>query len=85
MLRFLVYCHFFFQDDIEGYLTFLSCSADGHVTMWTLVKNILRHSSLFEILCSKQTDDNRDSVSKGAQHDGGTVMSICPSDKVNIS
>ena len=46
-----------FKDDIEGYLTFLSCSADGHVTMWTLVKKILRYSSLFEIKSPKQNDD----------------------------
>ena len=75
----------YFQDDIEGYLTFLSCSADGHVTMWTLVKKILRYSSLFEIKSSKQKDVNRDGISnqgQGALHDGGTVLSICPSDKV---
>ena len=52
--------------------------------MWTLVKKILRYSSLFEMKSSKKKDDNKDGVSQGQGdlQDGGTVLSICPSDKV---
>ena len=70
------------QDDLDGYLTFLSSSADGRVNMWTIVKTFLRFSSLFEIITSTQQGSDRVSQDRGTVHDGGTVLSVCPTDKV---
>ena len=70
------------QDDLDGYLTFLSSSADGRVKMWTIVKTFLRFSSLFEITTSTQQGSDRVSQDRGTVHDGGTVLSVCPTDKV---
>ena len=68
------------EDDIDRYRNFYSCSADGRVIQWTVVQTRLRHSGLYQFL-----GPGKDTESDDVVNDGATVMSICPSNKVDIS
>ena len=62
-------------EDTDGYINFLSCSADGTVKLWTVVRTFLRQTELFRLTFSRPL--SAEEVSADLV-DGGTAVSLCP-------
>ena len=65
------------KDNLDGYMNFYSCSGDGRVTNWTLVKTSLWFSDLLVVNFTKQLKNFKNEV---PMTDGVRTFAFKPDD-----
>ena len=65
------------KDNLDGYMNFYSCSGDGRVTNWTIVKTSLWYSDLLQVSFTKQLKNYKNDIS---MTDGVRTFAFKPDD-----